>query len=194
MKLHEILLTNTKIQISDSSLKNITDFLNAESNFVFSITSSLSFNEAQNKFYCLKKNGQIICWLELGEKAHIHGVTYDTIKMVYALPEFRGTFAIGAFLIALKKHLSNPLILGSDKFGGVLFKDGLELVNRMNRGAHFELHLLNLQSGEKRKFEKLVNSKFETIVFEHTDFPLVHKIFNESVNIYILEGCENETI
>jgi translation elongation factor P/translation initiation factor 5A len=64
----------------------------------------------------------------------------------------------------------------------------------MNKSAHFEIQLLNLKTGQKREFTGIPDSKFETIVFEHTDFPLVHKIFNESVNIYILEGCENETL
>jgi hypothetical protein len=183
-------VTSAPAEPSIEDAKLLLDKLKSRSSLVTKISSTLSLNRIE-KFYVLIKNDEAIGWLELGSTEKIKQKRYDTIKIIYVLPEFRNTFAVGAFLIALKKNLQNPLILGSDSYGGVLFKDGLTLVKKMHKGSIFDVRLLNLKTGEISDFIERT-AKDETIIFENTEFPLTYD--TTVTQFYILEGCESENL
>jgi hypothetical protein len=165
-----------------------------DSKFLVKVTSTLEVRFKEPKVYILTKAEKPVGFLELGKPVKIKDQVYDTIKLIYLKQEIRNTFAAGAFLIALKKQLQNPLILGSDSYGGVLYQGGIDLVKRMNKSAVFDVKILNLNTGEKRDFDELRHSKGETLVFENTEFPLVTTALNDSLEFFVLDGCESENL
>jgi hypothetical protein len=128
----------------------------------------------------------------LSDSKEIAGKVYKTIKFIFMAPEIRKTFAVGAFLIGLRRLLKIPIILGSDKFGGVLFSDGVKLVRALSQSAIADVKILDLKSGNTRDIEdadlKNPATKGITLVFEDDDFPLTHYFTGGS--IFILENCE----
>lgn len=187
--MNEILITGAAAEPPIEDAKLFLGKLLSKSSLVTKISSTLSLNKLE-KFYVLVKNDEAIGWLELDIGVVIKRKKYLPIKIIYVLPEFRNSFAVGAFLIAIKKNLNYPLILGSDSYGGVLFKDGLSLVKKMHKGSIFNVRLLDLKSGEISDFVER-NAKGETIIFENTDFPLTYD--TTVAQFYVLEGCENES-
>jgi hypothetical protein len=151
------------------------------------ITSTLQLNYVRDqRAFTLLKDGEIIGWLQLDDEVRLFGVTYDVVRFIYLLPAFQKTRAGGAFLVALKKHLPNPLILGSDRYGGVLFHGGVELVKMLNHASRSDVSVLNLKTGEKLPLDGDIPVKpaHLTLVFENNDFPLTRLGFN------IFEGAE----
>lgn len=193
MKLQEILITDT----SKSSFEVTPEFANILSKIdrngekVLELTSTLHISKL-GYFYGLIKNNSCVGWIELSDSKNIAGKVYKTIKFIFMTPEVRNTFAVGAFLIGLRRLLKNPIILGSDKFGGVLFSDGVKLVKALSKSAIADVKILDLNTGEIVDLEDkhLQNpaSKGITLVFEDDDFPLTHSFTGGS--IFILENCE----
>ena len=128
-------------------------------------------------FYCIRRNQEVLGWIELDEKVEIHGKTYQPIKFIYIIPEYRKTRAAGLFLLGLKKVLQDPLILGSESYGGVLFAGGAQLVRALGDTKNFTVAVLDLRTGESQPLtsdEQLKSQKHLTLVFEQGDFPLYH--------------------
>lgn len=190
MKLQEIIITPAPAEISKEQADLVLNSLDKKSTLVTKISSTLELRKIDHNFYVLSKNGKSQGWLELGDPVKIKTVMYDTIKIIYMVPEIRRTLAVGAFLIALKNELPNPLILGSDKYGGVLFKDGEKLVNQLNKSARFDVKYLDLTTGNKTEFNDLRHKKNETLVFECSEFPLSVKIMNNTIDVFVFENSE----
>lgn len=127
--------------------------------------------------YAIRKNGEPLGWIELGEQATINKKKYETLKFIFFVEEARKTRAVGLFLLGLKKVLKNPLILGSDDYGGVLFADGELLVKSLGDSRSFTVKALNLKTGETLPLdaeEHLTTKKHITLIFEEDEFPLYH--------------------
>lgn len=148
------------------------------------LSSMLTIRGAQPLFG-LFRGDKLIGWVDL-EKVNLHGKDYFAMKMLYVIPEHRKTKAVGAFLIGLQRALNFPVILGSDEFGGVLFRDGAELVQSLHQSARFDVQVLDLKTGETWEFDwSIPNEKHKTLVFE-TNFPLSYEGF------YLFEGSEDD--
>jgi hypothetical protein len=80
-------------------------------------------------------------------------------------------------------------ILGSDSFGGVLFKDGLKLVKKLHQGSLIDVKILDLKTGKKQDFDELKQQKGETLVFEGSWFPIEINGGND-IALYFFENCE----
>lgn len=192
MKLNEIIVSGIDIGKMHIPAPLIHK-LETESNQISSITSTLTLAK-QDAYYVLLKDKKLVAFVQLGDSpVELFGKKYDEIKMIYAAESIRKTYAIGAFLIALRKKLSHPLILGSDSYGGVLFKNGQELVKRLKTSAIADVKMLDMRNGQLRDvtdtdLEQGVSSKHLTLVFEEDDFPLEHE--SALGKIYLLEGCE----
>lgn len=152
-------------------------------NIVERVTSSYALFMNDKTFFMKKTDvdgaDSVACWLTLGKQAQIADVTYETIELIYARPQFRQTRAVGIFLLALKKNLQCPLILGSGKYGGVLFNDGLKLVHSLDKSTHFSVSVLDTETGEKTELRQgtIPSGKNKTLVFENrvNDFPLIYR-------------------
>ncbi len=193
MKISEIIITPSTAEISSDKLQPFLDSLDQKGKLLDRISSTLSLKHIDNTFYILTKNDKSIGWLELDKPINIKNVQYNVIKMLYVVPEIRKTFAVGAFLIALKNHIKDPLILGSDKFGGVLFKDGEQLIKQLNNSVRFDVKYLDLTSSEKTELDDVLKSgKNTTLIFECLNFPLSKKIMNGTVELFIFEDSENQ--
>ena len=190
MKLDEIIVTSASAEIPKDYAESFLAKLDEKSTLVTKISSTLELTKVEHNFYVLAKNGKSQGWLELDTPVSIKGTKYDVIKIIYMIPEIRQTFAVGAFLIALKNNLPNPLILGSDKYGGVLFKDGEKLVKQLNKSARFDVKYLDLETGNKTEFSDLRQKKNETLIFECLEFPLSVPVMDNSYDIFIFEGSE----
>lgn len=190
MKLDEIIVTSASAEIPKDYAESFLAKLDEKSTLVTKISSTLELRKVEHNFYVLAKNGKSQGWLELDTPVSIKGTKYDVIKIIYMIPEIRQTFAVGAFLIALKNNLPNPLILGSDKYGGVLFKDGEKLVKQLNKSARFDVKYLDLETGNKTEFSDLRQKKNETLIFECLEFPLSVPVMDNSYDIFIFEGSE----
>lgn len=188
MKLEEIIFADhIAAEFADSLLAKYRKDLQGGSK-VEDISKTLQLNYVPDeRAFTLLKDGTIIGWLQLDDQVTLFGTTYDSIKLIYIVPEFRKTRAGGAFLVALKKHLPNPLILSSGKYGGVLFKDGLALVKMLNHASRSDVSLLDLKTGEKVQLPDEIPStpSHLTLVFENNTFPLQHLGFS------IFEGAED---
>ena len=165
------------------------------------ITSTLSIGLKNNDFVFMKNN-EAVGFLRLGEEAVLFGATYAVIKMIYLTPSIRKTRAAGAFLTGLKKLLPLPLILGSDKFGGVLYNQGAKLVQALNTPARSHVSVLDLKTGEKREMGDDIPFRPSnlTLVFEDCDVPLLcseaktaggmQLLYNGAPTNYLFEGAE----
>lgn len=128
-------------------------------------------------FYCIRRQGEVLGWLELGATVKIKDRIYQLIKFIYFVPAARKTRAVGLFLLGLKKVLKHLLILGSDSYGGVLFKGGVELVKALGDSRNFTVSILDLRTGDLMPLisdDQLQNQNHLTLVFEENDFPLYH--------------------
>lgn len=173
MRLVEIIELEFPAEPTPEVVQEICSDLVENATFLSAVTSSVALFK-KGAFFFLTKNDQVAAWLELGEVAKIADDEYDVIKFIYVLPEFRKTRVVGVFLLALKKFLTRPLILGSDEYGGVLFADGVKLVKSLADSAKFEVKVLDLKTGEKTEYSPAQKAgKFKTLVFETGSFPLV---------------------
>lgn len=189
MRLDELILADHIFaELSPEKVKQLQVKLRGEKVMDISSTLALHFSHKHHA-YTLVKNDTVVGWLELDKQVRLFGETYDTIKFIYLVPELRKTRAGGAFLVALKKHLPHPLILSSDRYGGVLFKDGAQLVKTLNHASRADVSILNLQTGEKQPLgdELPTNPSHLTLVFENNTFPLRHLDFD------LFEGAETRT-
>jgi hypothetical protein len=135
-----------------------------------------------DNFYCVKRNDNILAWIELGDDKVINGEDYHTIKVIYVLPEQRDTPIVSACLLALMGELEYPLILDNNLFGygSGVFKSGKELVNALGKNTRFEVSALNIDTGKRTPVWSLTpfaDSDLETVkrlalVFEDGYFPL----------------------
>jgi hypothetical protein len=135
-----------------------------------------------DNFYCVKRNDNILAWIELGDDTVINGEDYHTVKVIYVLPEQQGTPIVSACLLALMGELEYPLILGNELFGysSGVFKSGKELVNALGKNTRFEVSTLNIDTGKRTPVWSLTpfaDSDLETnkhlpLVFEDGYFPL----------------------
>ena len=197
MKLSEIIIANTSDQTFDVTGETRSSFsrFEKEGKHVLQLTKTLSIVQL-GYFYGLMKNNSCVGWIELSDDKKIAGKFYKAIMFIFMSPEIRKTYAVGAFIIGLRKIIKTPLILGSDAYGGVLFSDGVKLVKALNQSAIADVKILDLKSGNTRDIEDadLENpaSKGITLVFEDDDFPLMHLYSVGS--IFILENCEKEII
>lgn len=127
--------------------------------------------------YALRRVGEVLGWIELGDVVTVKDSPYRTIKFIYFVPAARRSRAVGLFLLGLKKVIDHPLMLGSDNHGGVLFAGGAELVKALGDSRSFTVSVLDLRTGESVPLtsdEQLESKKYKTLVFEEDDFPLYH--------------------
>jgi hypothetical protein len=152
---------------------------------VANISSTLELRQV-GRTYALVKQGLVLGWLELGEEVTLHGAAYDTVKFIFLVPELRKTRVGGAFLVALRNHLQLPLILGSDEYGGVLFRDGVKLVQALNASSRNFVSIFDPVTGQKSELAGDIPARPSrlTLVFEQTIFPLTHLWF------YLFENSE----
>lgn len=143
----------------------------------------------KDKLYGVKKNGELVAWLQLGADVDLFGEMYSTISMIYVVPGARKTRVVGLFLLGLQKVLKHRLILGSDEYGGVLFKGGVELVKALGDSARFTVQALDLRSGDLTNLtpRHLKTAKNVTLVFE-SDVPL-YKQASDTWRIYLFEDA-----
>lgn len=173
MKLGQIInASHIEAELSTEKVTAISKHL-ANAELVKMITSTVELAKHE-QFYCARRDGKILAWIELGGAIAIHGDTYETAKFVYAVPEVRGTLVVGAFLLALKGELQHPLVLGADEYGGVLFAEGQDLVKALHQSARFTVSGLDLRTGKLTPFSDsdLRGAYGKTLVFERGDFPL----------------------
>lgn len=142
-------------------------------------------------FYCVRRGADVLAWVELGDQVKIKRQKFETLKFIYVVPEARKSMITGLFLLGLKKVLKNPVILGSDKYGGVLFAGGSELVKALGSSAKFTVSIMNLKTGKKIPFDSekhLLTDKGTTLVFED-DVPLFYDAGAVGI-IYLFEDVK----
>lgn len=192
MKLDEIIdVSLTPAEFDEKTLSRELKRLSGGTK-VLDVSSTLEIRYVSTEnTYTLVKGEQVLGWLELERELPTYfGVTYCVLKFVYIVPEYRKTRAAGAFLVALKKVLKHPLLLGDDRsYGGVLFAGGASLVKALNRASRADLSVLNFKTGKKTELPDTIPamSKFTTIVFENNEFPLIY----EPTGTFIFEGAED---
>jgi hypothetical protein len=172
---------------------------------VMRISNTLSIG-SKNRTFVFKKHSEVVGFLKLGETISLFDKTYDTIKLIYLIPSIRKTVAAGAFLIGVKKLLDKPLILGSDKFGGVIYKQGISLVHSLNSPARSSISVLDLRTGEKYELGNSIpfRPSHMTLVFEDCEVPLLCNetkqfdglrfYYNGIPTIYLFEGAEDRQL
>lgn len=176
MRLAEIInSSHIRAEPDKTAVDAISLRLATEGDLVKSITRQTDLVQL-GSYYGAKRGDDIIAWVELGKPAMLHGIEYDTISFIFVKPDYRGTFAAGTFLLALKGELTRPLLLGSDEYGGELFAGGEALVRSLHSSAHFDVSVLDLKTGKKMPFsiDDLQGSKGRTLVFEMGNFPMFH--------------------
>jgi len=135
-----------------------------------------------DNFYCVKRNDNILAWIELDDDTIINSEDYHTVKVIYVLPEQRDTPIVSACLLALTGELEYPLILGNELFGygSGVFKSSKELVNALGKNTRFEVSTLNIDTGKRTPVwsstpfaaADLESNKYLPLVFEDGYFPL----------------------
>lgn len=160
--------------------------------FVRKITSTLELHRAGNTF-ALLKNEKVQGWVSFRDTLEIiHEKKYYVAEFIYLNPGIRKGVAGGAFMIAFKQELDHPFIIGTEAdYGGVLFVDGVSLINAMNTSSKFDVKVLNFKTGDVREYDPSEElGTGVTLVVEQENqhrFPF----FNKTVNMYIYEDCEN---
>lgn len=143
-----------------------------------------------------RKDGDVLGWATV-KIAHIASKSYYELGAIYFLPAERKSFAVGMFIYALKELLDFPVILGTDITGGVLFKDGLSILQRMSDShSMFQVQLLNLHNGETQdlpdNIKDLSKIKYRgfTVMFESANLGFIHDSGINLVDISLFEDVK----
>ena len=182
---------NTSVELSPAEIESTAAALQlAEPVVRINCTTELC---GLDNFYCVKRNDNILAWIELGDDVVVNGEDYHTIKVIYVLPEQRDTPIVSACLLALAGELEYPLILKNNLFGygSGVFKSGKELVNALGKNTRFEVSALNTDTGKRTPVWSLTpfaDSDLETVkhlalVFEDGYFPLYKDV---SANLFCI--------
>jgi hypothetical protein len=173
MKLAEIAIaSHLPAEPSEEAVEAISKRL-VDADRIARLTSTLEIGHLDH-YFCLLRGDAVLGWLELGNTVELYGVSYDTVKFIYLRLEYRGTRVAGLFMIGLKNRMKRPLILGSERYGGVLFKDGMALVKAMDDNARFDVSVLNLKTGKITPLDDdaLKPNPNLTLIFEEGEVPL----------------------
>jgi hypothetical protein len=123
----------------------------------------------ENPFYFLLKKGKLVGWIKF-KKVKIANEDFNKLELIYISPEFRKGVA-GSYLILHMKDLSRlPIVVGGvEDQGGVVFKDGAELISALRKRKDlFDISLLNLKTGERSPLPpEITTNKNATIVIEN---------------------------
>jgi hypothetical protein len=121
-----------------------------------------------------------------------------TLSLLYLLPEVRKTFGAGLFIYALKEVLDRPVVLSTDEMGGVLFADGLTLVQRFAREwSKFKVSLLDLSTGETADLPddlsllQRVKFRGKTLMFEGTGLGFALSVAGQPLHLSLFDLTES---
>ena len=197
MKLSEIVFSP-----SSSDLGNLGDVLNSLSHkneIVKQLNSKQKIGKSGNKITFLYEDS-IIGYLSLSPTINIDGKKYTPIKMIYVLPKFRKTFALGLFILGTSQVINNPIIVGADKFGGVLSPDGTELVKSLAKKSAFTVKVLNTSTGEEREVKDSDFDKDDhsiTFAFYGNNIPLKiaeDELSELGINFWLFENTLDKSL
>jgi hypothetical protein len=150
MKLNEIVFSPSSADLGN--LEDVLDSLADKNEVVKQLNSKQQIGKSNNKFTFMYE-GKIVGYLSMGSAVNFSGRKYLPIKMIYVLPRFRKTFALGLFIMGVSQVIEHPIVVGVDKFGGVLSPDGAELVKSLGKKKQYSVRTLNISTGEEREIQ-----------------------------------------
>lgn len=198
MKLLEIFFSPASADLGQ--LTDMLDYLKTDNKIIKQLNSKQKIGESGNKLTFLYDD-EIVGFLSLGSNTvNFNGKKYLSIKMIYILPKFRKTFALGLFIIGVSQVIKHPIAVGVDQFGGVLSPDGAELVKSLAKKKYNAVKVLNLKTGEERD---IIDSDFAsdnsdiTFVFYGDKLPLKiaeDELAQFNVNFWVFEDTLNNKL
>lgn len=150
MKVHEIVFSPASADLGD--LEDVLSSLTDKNEVAKRLNSKQQIGKSGNKLTFMY-DGKIVGYLSLGAKVSLDGKKYLPIKMIYILPRFRKTFALGLFIMGISQAVEYPIVVGVDNFGGALSPDGAELVKSLGKKKQYTVRALNINTGEEREIE-----------------------------------------
>lgn len=129
------------------------------------------------KWLGIFKNEELVGWAKL-RPTTVHNVKYHAVELIYVLPKFRKTQAVGWLLIYGKDLIGTKLIVGdTTDYGGTIFKDGEDLLLRLSQSDKFEISELDLKTGVITPFEVPIKfNKHLTYVIEGLELQFVERL------------------
>lgn len=129
------------------------------------------------KWFGIFKNEDLVGWAKL-RPTTVHGVKYHAVELIYVLPKFRKTPAVGWLLIYGKDLVGTKLIIGdTTDYGGTLFKDGEDLLVRLSQSDKFEVSALDLKTGYITPFKQPIKfNKHLTYIIEGLDLQFIERL------------------
>jgi hypothetical protein len=172
VKLHEIVF-GSSIEYERKQIEATSVFFaDAKRETVEGDWAYLKKEEGETLWVGLERQNKLKGWAGL-KRVTIAGEAYLELKMLFVVPEARGTKALPLLLFCAKEKLKLPIVLGTDERGGTLFKGGFELVKSLlSRGdTILGIAMLDLETGERSKtpadLKSLSKDTGMTLVFEH---------------------------
>ena len=150
MKLNEIVFSPSSSDLGN--LEDVLDSLADKNEVVKQLSSKQKIGRSGNKLTLLYED-KVVGYISLSSPVSFSGKKYLPIKMIYVLPRFRKTFALGLFIMGISQVVDYPIVVGVDKFGGVLSPDGAELVKSLGKKKQYTVRVLNINTGEEREIE-----------------------------------------
>ncbi len=114
----------------------------------------------------LFRDGKLLAFMDL-QGASEFGTKYLEIKLIYVVPEARGGKALLVMLNGTRSFLKTPLLIGS-----AAFRDGISMINALNKRDQFKLSVLNFKTGDVVPYTGgLINDDDSDIIIEGFSWP-----------------------
>lgn len=197
MRLSEIVFSPSSADLGN--LEDVLNSLTSKNEIVAQLNSKQKIGKAGNKITFVYEDS-IIGYLSLSPAINLNGQKYMPIKMIYVLPVFRKTFALGLFMLGTSQVINNPIIVGADKFGGVLSPDGAELVKSLAKKSAFTAKVLNMSTGEEREIKDSDFNKDNhsiTFAFYGNNIPLKiaeDELSELGINFWLFENTLDKSL
>lgn len=166
MKMHEIITVSRDHPFADYPEEDIAATLE-----IFKGARSISLPHSlvvkikkvgDLKWLGIFKRDELVGWIKL-QPTKVHGAKYHTVDLIYVMPKFRKTPVVGWMLIYGKDLVGTPFILGDMAgHGGVVFKDGADLIARLAQSDKFDVSVMDLRTGEKMPYTEPSSARHTT--------------------------------
>ena len=194
--------TRDSFSPSSSDLGNLEDVLHSlkdKNEIVKPLNSKQKIGRSGNKLTLLYED-EIVGYISFSAPISFSGKKYLPVKMIYVLPHFRKTFALGLFMMGVSQVIEHPIVVGVDKFGGVLSPDGAELVKSLGKKKQYTVRVLNINTGEQREIEDsdfTSDNHMITFAFYGNQLPLKiaeDELSKFGINFWLFEDTLNKKL
>jgi hypothetical protein len=168
VKLAEITISDEELNYSAGEVETIRERLLANGEEVLKQGKYRTLRQSvqDGTRYGTFKGDEFIGWVKVSPVI-VHGIDYQELKVIYVLPEHRGSIAVGRFIYGIHSLGLGPIIIGQGERGGFLFAGGDELLRAILKRSVFKVSVLDLKTGAIKRYDGAkASEEYHTLVIE----------------------------